>query len=144
MPKTEKKLKSAVKRINKSKDQIQYELAQKEKVEKLKNMVRHVFPHLENQDSIYDAQTVVNALSGFIQALLEPEIAKIKLSQLDIKTHLDKEEDSKIKDAIIDIARLMSNESAEELAETLERLGQTLSQYSAHTFMKKPMSEVKL
>jgi hypothetical protein len=142
MSKIEKKLKKAVKRINKSKGEIVEDIKRKEKIEHMKWVVRTLYPLIERQDTIYDAQTVVNALSGFITAHIEKKVLDIKMNQLEID--LSGEEVSKIKSSIENIITLMRNESAQELSETLERLGQALSQYSANKFMKQPMSTIKL
>ena len=142
MSKIEKSLKNSVKRINKTKEEISTEIKRVEKIAHMKDVVRAIYPLLENQDTIYDGQTVVNALSGFITAHIEKKVLDIKLN--DIEIDLSKEEASKIKTSIENIIALMKDESAQELSETLERLGRALSQYSANTFMKKPMSEIKL
>jgi hypothetical protein len=142
MSKIEKSLKKSVKRINKSKEEISEDIKHAEKVAHMKEVVKAIYPLLEGQDTIYDGQTVVNALSGFITAHIEKKVLDIKMSDLEID--LSKEEPSKIKSSIVDIIALMQNESAQELTETLERLGRALSQYSANTFMKKPMAEIKI
>lgn len=142
MKKIEKSLKKSVKRINKSKDEISADIKRIEKVNHMKEVVRAIYPLIESQDTIYDAQTVVNALSGFITAHIEQKVLEIKLKDLPID--LSKEDPSKIKSSIVDLIALMKDESAQELTETLSRFGTALSQYSASTFMKKPMSEIKL
>lgn len=137
-----KTLKKAIKRVNKSKEQIQSDIAQQQKVAHIKEVVRQLFPTVEVLDTVYDAQTAVNALSGFIAAHIENVVAKIKLSELPID--LSQEEDSKIKTAIVEIMEMMKDESAQELSETLERLGTTLQQYIIHTHMSAPMSTITI
>ncbi len=136
-------LKKAIKRVkNKTKEEIAGDMKMQEKVKQIKEMVRLIFPVIEKVDTVYDAQTVVNALSGFIAALIESKVALIKLQELDID--LSKEEDSKIKTAILGIMDLMKDESAQELSETLERLGTTLQQYIVHKHMSAPMETIKI
>lgn len=137
-----KTLQKAIKRVNKSKEEIVSDIKQIEKVKHIKEVVRSIFPLMEQVDTVYDAQTVVNALSGFISAHIENKVAEIKLSDLPID--LSKEEDSKIKTAISGILELMKDESAQELTETLERLGTTLQQYIVHTHMGAPMSTITI
>lgn len=137
-----KTLKKAIKRVNKSKEEISAEMVHTAKVNHMKEIVKNLFPIVEKVDTIYDAQTVVNALSGFIAALLEQEVVKIKLSQINID--LSKEEDSKIKTAILEVVDLFKDESAQEMTETLERFGSTLSKLGAHKFLQKPMSEITI
>ena len=60
-------------RINKSKEQILADMASKQKVEHIKEVVRKVFPLLK-VPTIYDGQTTLNALTGFIKADLEEKI----------------------------------------------------------------------
>lgn len=137
-----KSLKKAVKRVNKSKEQISEEIKYTEKVTHLKEIVKQIFPVIANVDTIYDAQTVVNALSGFIEAHITNKLNEVKLSEITID--LSKEEESKIKTAIEQLVAMFPDESANELSETLERFGKSLSQYAAHTFMKQPMEILKV
>lgn len=137
-----KTLKKAIKKVNKSKEEITAEMKHIQKVAEIKDMVTKIYPSLEGVETIYDAQTVVNALSGFIEAHIAKKLNEIPLSALDID--LSAEEDSKIKTAILAIMETMKDKSANELSETLERLGKTLSQYSAHTFMKQPISTITI
>lgn len=137
-----KTLKKAVKRVNKSKEQILNDMDHAKKVAHIKEMVRQLFPLVENVDTVYDAQTAVNALSGFIAAHIENKVALIKLSELPID--LSGEEDSKIKTSIVAIMELFKDESAQELSETLERLGSTLQQFIVHTHMSAPMNTIKI
>lgn len=104
-------------------------------------MVKKVFPLL-NVDTVYDGQTVVNALAGLIAVEIEKKVADVKLSE--IKIDLSEEKDSKVKDAMLGIIGIFQEESAQELSETLERLGDTLQAYGAHKFLRGEMSTVKL
>lgn len=137
-----KTLKKAIKRVNKSKQEVVSDIKAQEKVKHIKEVVRSIYPSVEALDSVYDAQTAVNALSGFIAAHIENKVALIKLSELPID--LSTEPDSKIKTAIISIMELMKDESAQELSETLERLGTTLQQYIVHKHMSEPMETIKI
>lgn len=135
-------LKKAIKRVNKTKKEIVNDMQMQDKVKHIKEVVRNIFPMIEKLDSVYDAQTAVNALSGFISAYIEQRVAVIKLSELPID--LSKEEESNIKTAILEIMELLKDESAQEVSETLERLGTTLQQYIIHTHMTQPMSSIKI
>jgi hypothetical protein len=141
--KTNKKVeKSLKKRVNKSKEEIVSDFAKVEKIAHIKEVVRKVFPLLENMKTIYDGQTTVNALAGFIDAHVEKKVGGIKLSEINVD--LSHEEDSEIKTAILEIIAMFPDESAQELSETLERLGRTLSQFAADKFLKEPMSTIKI
>ncbi len=124
-------------RKNLSKDQIIEQMAAEKKVAHIKEVVRKVFPIIENMDTVYDAQTVVNALGGFIAAEVEKTVGKIKLSEIEID--ISGEEDGKIKTAIMELIALFPDESAQELSETMERLGTTLQSYVATNAMKEKM-----
>lgn len=125
-------------RKNLSKEQITEQIANEAKIAHIKEIVRIAFPAIEKLDSIYDAQTAVNALGGLIEAEIENVVKKIKLSDLTID--LAKENDSKIKTAILKLASLFPNESAQEISETMERLGSTLQAYVANNAMKGKMN----
>lgn len=113
-------------------------MAAEKKISHIKDVVRIAFPAIESLDSIYDAQTVVNAFGGFIAAEVEKTVGKIKLSEIEID--LSKEGDGKIKDAIQELIGLFPDESAQELSETMERLGTTLQAYVSSNAMKEKMT----
>jgi len=130
------------KRVNKSKDQLIADLKNIEKINREKTLVKLMFPYLKDQKSIYDAQTVLGALSGFVKIELDKKVAALLIKDLEI--NLDKEQPSEIKTAIISLIGLLELENAQEMAKLLERFGNTLAQYSAHEFMKHPISEIKI
>lgn len=117
-------------------------MAFQNKVTHLKEILRAIFPKLQDVESIYDAQTVVNALSGFIAAHVQQKMNEIKLS--DIEIDLSKEKPSKITAAILEIKDMFGDESAKEFSESMERFGKALQQYSAQTFMKQPMTTISV
>ena len=129
------------KRKNLNKDEIRAQMAQKAKIAHITEVVRGVFPLLD-VDSVYDAQTVVNALAGLIAVDIEKKVQEIKLSEVNID--LSSEKDGKIKTAILAIIDKCQEESAQELSETLERLGSTLQAYGTDLFLRGPMSAVKV
>jgi hypothetical protein len=138
----QKNLKKAIKKVPKTKDEIASDIARSQKVEHMKDVVRYVYPIIEKVDSIYDAQTVVNALSGFIMAHVEAKSLELKL--VDLPIDLSGEENNKIKEAIVKLIELMKDEPAKELSSILERLGKTLGDYGAAEFLKNPMSELPI
>ena len=140
-----KEIKKAIKKTaqsKKTKEELKQQINNVAKVQHIKDTVRLIFPELNDVGTIYDGQTVVNALSGFISAHMEKKLSEIKLS--DIEIDLSKEEDTPIKAAILKLADMFKDEPAKEISGTLERLGQTLEKYSSFTFMKKPMSDIKI
>lgn len=127
-----------LKRKNKSKEEISQQLANDKKVAHIKDLVRIAFPVIENMDTVYEAQTTVNALSGFIEAEIEKIAGKVKLSEIEID--LSKEEEGNIKTALTELVALFPDESAQELAETMERLGTTLQAFVSNNAMKEKMT----
>lgn len=129
-------------RLNKSKEQIQSEINQVEKVKHIKDVVRRVYPLLQDVDSIYDAQTVLNALQGFIKVDLETVLDEITIGYLAME--FEQEKDSKIKEAMLAIVKEMADEPADEFSQTIERLARAFSDYGSTKFLKNPMSELKI
>lgn len=128
-------------RVNKSKEQISAEIKSLEKVKHIKEVVRKVYPLLD-VDTIYDGQTVLNALQGFIKVELEEKLDTIKLS--DLKLDFKQEKDSKIKKAMVAIVKELKNESADEFSQTIERLARAFSDFGAQKFLKNEMSSLKI
>lgn len=129
-------------RTNKTKDQIAAEIAHVQKVNRDKTLVKLMFPLIEGQKSVYDAQTVVNALSGFIKARLDEKAAELLIKDLNLD--LSKEEDSLIKTAILNLIDMLAIEKAKDTASLLERLGNTFAQFGANEYLKQPMSVIKI
>lgn len=130
------------KRINKTKDEIAKEMAHKQMIEQQKALARTIFKCIEGQDSIYDAQTVVNALSGFIKYELSVKEASLKLN--DLLIDLSNEPKTKITEAMEALKVELQDKNAKELASLLERFGQTLAHYGSAQYMKNPMSTMKV
>ena len=131
-----------VKRINKTKDDIEKEMVQKEIVKQQKILAATIFKCLEGQENIYDAQTVVNALSGFIKYEMQVKESQLKLN--DLLIDLTNEPASKIKDAMEALKVELQDKNAKDTAMLLQRFGETLGHYSAAKFMKNPMSDIKI
>ena len=125
-------------RKNLSKEQIKEQLANEAKIAHIKEIVRTAFPAIEKVDTVYDAQTACVALAGLIEAEVENKVKQIKMS--DIEIDLSKEEDSKIKKAIVKLIGMFPDECAQELSETLERVGSTLQAHVANEGMKAKMN----
>jgi c-di-GMP-related signal transduction protein len=129
-------------RKNLNKDEIKAKIAQEAKIAKLKEIVAKVFPLIEDTATIYDAQTVLQGLAGLLSAGLETKITEFKVS--DIELDLSNEEKSAITDKVQEVYDLLKDESANDVPETLDRLGGALQQYTTSKYMKNPMSEIKI
>jgi hypothetical protein len=130
------------KRINKTKEEIAMEMAKKQVVAQEKILAKKMFELISNVDTIYDAQTVVNALSGYIK--YEVQVRNSALTVNDLLIDLSKEKPSKINDAMSALKTEFQNEKALDLANLLERFGKTLAQYGANEFLKNPMDTIKV
>lgn len=130
------------KRVNKTKDQIASEIKHFEKVNREKALVKLMFPIIANQSTIYNAQTVLSALSGFIKNEMDKRSSEFLVR--DLKIDLSKEKDGEIKTAINTMIGLLEIEKAKESALLLERFANILAQHSASEFMKKPMSDISI
>lgn len=134
--------KSSKKRQNMTEHQILMEMQAKQRVEHAKQIVRNMFPVLEGVDTIYDAQTVVNALCGFIMPHIENYMSKIKLSDLPID--LSKEDDSEVKIALEKLLEMLKDEPAKQLMTTLDQFGVGFAKLGADRFMKQPMNTINV
>ncbi len=140
MPKTP--IKKAAKRQNATKEDLEVQIRATQANEHIKEICKEIFPHLEGLDTIYDAQTAVNALSGFIMAHVENKLCTIKMNEITID--LSKEEDSKIKDTVLKLAELLKDEPAKSLSSVLDRMGQVFSRLGAEKFLKQPMTDITI
>jgi len=130
------------KRINKTKDEVAKEMAHKEMIKAQKALAKRIYATIEKQDTIYDAQTVVNAVAGYIKYELSVKEAGIKLKDLIID--LKNAPKSKISKAMEELVKELQLENAKDTAMLLERFGQTLGHFSSHEFMKNKMSKIKI
>lgn len=129
-------------RVNKTKEQIVADVKHIEKVQREKALVKLMWPFIESQKTIYDAQTVLQALSGFIKVEMDKKSSELIVKELSID--LSKEKDSEIKTAVLKLLGLLEIEKAKDTASLLERFGNILAQYSAGEYLKNPMSMVSL
>lgn len=129
------------KRVNKSKDELRAELDHKNKIAKQKIIARKIFPLVKGFKTIYDAQTAVQAIAGFIKLGIANEMITLTVKSLDFD--LSKEKSSPIKDAMLAIHSELMDENADEAVALLERFANGLGQFSATQFMKNPMSKIK-
>ena len=130
------------KRANKNKQEIAAEMNMKEVVKKERELAGIIFDAIKDQDSIYDAQTAVNALAGYIKYELNMKQHSLVLN--DLLVDLKNEKDSKVKTAIERLKSELQGEKALDTAELLERFGKNLVLFGADKYMKNPMSIIKL
>ncbi len=129
-------------RVNKTKAELEAQMAHLSKVAREKSLVKLMFPAISNIKTIYDAQTVLGALGGFIKTKLDEKVSAVLVKELVID--LSKEADSEIKTAMLDILGLIGPEKAKDVSSLLERFGNILAQHSAREYMKQPMVNIKV
>ena len=107
-----------------------------------RELAKKLWPLLEKQATIYDAQTVLNAAAGFIKLeMLKKEDA---LKVADCNFDISKEKDSEIKTAIVATAELLKGEKAKDMVSFLDSFGKTLAMYGANEYLKNKMKVIKV
>lgn len=139
---TKKQVAKKAPRKNLNKDEINAQIEQQSKNEHMKDVVRKIYPSLGNLDSVYDAGTSLQAISGYIAQEIKKRSLVLSISNLSLD--LSKEPEGKVKDAMLEIVELIKDEPAEEVANTLQRLAGALEGYKAFYAMKEPIDTVKL
>lgn len=129
-------------RVNKTKDELIAEQKHKAKIEKMAAIAKLMFPMIKNQEKIYDAQTVLFALSGYIEEGLKIKENELKVGDLGIT--LSKEPDTKISQSMKDILGLIKLENARDLVTLTKKMGDIIGQHGANEFCKGPMSNLKV
>lgn len=111
-------------------------------VEKSKTLARKIFPAIANMDTVYDGQTVLNALAGYI----ENEIQKrsFALTVEDLGLNFDMEKESPIKDAVIELLASVNMERAIEAADMMKLMSSKLPGYLAGVHMKDKMETITI
>ncbi len=137
-----KKGQAIPKRHNKTKEEIATQLVSTAKVERMKVLARLIWPFIQDQKSIYDAQTALNAAAGYIKQELNAKATQIIVKELPID--LKDEKASLIKTAVENLIGLLQTEKADDAAALLERMGNSLGQFAAAKYMKEPMSAVSM
>lgn len=127
-------------RENKKKEEITADMKKKQHVERQKTLARLIFPAVTNLKTVYDAQTVFNAVAGYIKLELMKEEAKLRVSDLAID--LSKEKDTPIKHAVSNIFELIRDENATDAANLIELMGNKLPEFLANKAVRGPMSQV--
>ena len=129
------------KRIPKSKDELKVQMAHLQKIERMKRLARLVWPKIIDLKTIYDAQTALNAASGFIKQDLAIKTDNILVNDLTITL---KEKQSAVKTAVEELIELLGTESASEAANLMEKMANSLGQYGASQFMKNPVKDIDI
>lgn len=130
-----------VKRTNKTKEQIVKNMAAEEKNKKYAELAKRIYPLLK-VETIYDAQTTFQALSGYFKDDLLKKEKSFKVS--DLTVNLADQPKGLIVDSMEEIRKSLEGEEALLCAEFLEIFATVISQYGLKEFTKKPLSDLKL
>jgi hypothetical protein len=130
------------KRTNQSKDEIASAMVREQLVNRQKVLARMVFPTLEPLDSLYEAQTVLNAVAGHIKYGISINEGKLKISDLELDLKAGKP--SKIKTAVLTILEMMENEPATEIEKLTELMAGKIPEHIATIGLKQPMSSLPM
>lgn len=125
-------------RENLSKQQLAQQAKQNEKVNRAKEMARTAFSLLKDIPTIYDAQTVFNAVTGHLMYGMEIAEAKLTVGMLDID--MDTGKDSAVKTAVEAILAALKDANAKEARSLMDEIGNKLPQYVAQQHMQDPMT----
>jgi hypothetical protein len=87
------------KKVNKNKEQIIAEMKHIEHVKWEKTIAKLLFPFMANMKSIYDAQTALSAVAGYINLELQKKLVEIKVSDLGVD--ITSEPDSEVKEVML-------------------------------------------
>ena len=129
------------KRVNKSKNQILDEMARKAKVERQKQMVRRIFPLLK-VDTIYEMQTALSAVAGYLKEEIERKMGVFKVN--DLPLDFKDEPKTKITESMVAIKSELQMDSAVEVMEAIELFANYLPSIGAERFLSKKSEELKV
>lgn len=109
-------------------------------------LAKSIFSLLKNNKTIYDTQTVMNALAGFIKFELGKKIDLIKVSLVhdEIKAIIKAEKKSEIKTSLENILELVKDEPAKDVIALLETFANKIGEHGQSIYVKKPISELNI
>ncbi len=125
---------------NRSKEDIKAEIARTNKVKHERELALKIWEHIKGMKSIYDAQTALQAVSGFVTFEYARKTQNVLCG--DLTVDLKREKDKEMKKIMEAILVIIKGENAKDTAGFLERYGKMLAMYSSMEYMKKPMSEL--
>jgi hypothetical protein len=129
-------------RQNKSKEELLKEAEYRAIVTKKKELVKEIFPLLQKQKTLYDAQTVMGALAGFISQELKNKNDALILEDLNVDFKGLKE--GPIRETVLAIYLSMNTEKAQMLSDLLNEMAEAFNKLGVHRFLNKEITEIKL
>lgn len=131
-----------IKQFNKVREEKKTEAERKAKVKQDIVTAKEIFAYIADMTTIYDAQTVLNAINGFVKlAMIEREN---KLTIRDLSIDLSKEKNSEIRAAMEQIIMHVEDKNAKQTARLIEVMSSKLPEFLSLTHLKDPMSTIKV
>jgi hypothetical protein len=131
-----------IKRNNKTKEQLIAEGKRKAEVDRQIVLAKKIFPFVANFKTIYDAQTVLGALSGLLELEILKRTEEFKVSEFPLE--FSKQPKGEITDTMKAIYDGLKDEGAESVSEMLKTMSDKLPQYLAQVHIKDPMDTVPM
>lgn len=127
-------------RQNKTKEAIEKEMRNKQYIARQKSLAKIIFSIIANLSTVYDAQTAVNAVAGFLQDEMSKREAELNVC--DLLVDLSSQKESEVLTAVKSIFDKLQTENAKESVTILEIMGQKLPQFLANKHLKDPMNSI--
>lgn len=115
-------------------------LNQKQKIERQKTVAKLIFPFIANLPTVYDAQTAVYAIAGYIELEMIKKEQGLKIS--DLLLDLSREKEGEITTAMRLILGQLEIENAKESMDLLKTFGDKLPQFLSNRHLTDPMSTI--
>lgn len=131
-------------RVNKTKPEILAQMKQEAKIQRMVALTKLMWPMIENQEKIYDAQTVFHAMAGYIELGLKVKEDELKVKNLLLDVEFAKEKDGLVKTSMVNLLGLLEVENAHDTMVLCRKLADMIGQYGASQFVKGPMSGIKV
>ena len=130
-----------VKRVNKTKEEVAHDMKVMAMAKEKIALVRRIYPFIKDNKSIYDAQTSLYALAGYIKFELQQKERAFTID--DLALDMSNEKESEIKDTILKLMEEFKGEKGFSTAAILSEVGDSLQKYGAIKYLENPMSIIE-
>lgn len=130
------------KRVNKTKEQLISESKRKAETDRQIVLAKKIFPFIATSKTVYDAQTILGALSGLLELEILRKTGEIKVSEMVID--FSKQPKGEITDIMKAIYDGLMNEGAESASKMLKVMSDKLPQYLANVHIKDSMDTIPM
>lgn len=130
-----------VKRVNKTKEEVAHDMKVMAMAKEKIALVRRIYPFIKDNKSIYDAQTALYALAGYIKFELQQKERAFTID--DLALDMSKEKENEIKDTILKLMEEFKGEKGFSIAAILSEVGDSLQKYGAIKYLENPMSIIE-